>query len=137
MFREKITVAHSEIFVKHECSLPRLQQHTIGPYHEKKNSVHVIALPLFENRFNIIYMYNSTSPNSLFHSDFVIKTKWNISFELSRDTNTIFCINGSVHRDSILIRSNKMQQYAGMYLLQNHSTCFGVYGTHHQEYIKL
>ena len=25
----------------------------------------------------------------------------------------------------ILIRSNKMQQYAGIYLLQNHSTCFG------------
>ena len=24
----------------------------------------------------------------------------------------------------ILIRSNKMQQYAGIYLLQNHSTCF-------------
>ena len=26
---------------------------------------------------------------------------------------------------SILIRSNKMQQYAGIYLLQNYSTCFG------------
>ena len=26
---------------------------------------------------------------------------------------------------SILIRSNKMQQYAGVYLLQNYSTCFG------------
>ena len=25
----------------------------------------------------------------------------------------------------ILIRSNKTQQYAGIYLLQNHSTCFG------------
>jgi hypothetical protein len=25
----------------------------------------------------------------------------------------------------ILIRSNKMQQYAGIYLAQNHSTCFG------------
>ena len=25
----------------------------------------------------------------------------------------------------ILIRSNKMQQYAGVYLLQNYSTCFG------------
>ena len=32
--------------------------------------------------------------------------------------------HGSVHRDSILIRPNKMQQYAGIYLLQNHSTCF-------------
>ena len=30
-----------------------------------------------------------------------------------------------MHRNSILIRSNNMQQYAGIYLLQNHSTCFG------------
>jgi len=36
-----------------------------------------------------------------------------------------FCIHGSVHRDSILIRSNEIQQYAGLYLLQNYSTCFG------------
>ena len=34
-------------------------------------------------------------------------------------------IHGSVHRDSVLIRSNKMQQYACIYLLQNYSTCFG------------
>ena len=26
---------------------------------------------------------------------------------------------------TILIRSNEMQQYAGVYLLQNYSTCFG------------
>jgi len=32
-----------------------------------------------------------------------------------------FYIQGSVHRNSILIRSNKMQQYAGIYLLQNYS----------------
>ena len=36
-----------------------------------------------------------------------------------------FYIHGSVHRDSILIRSNEMQQYAGVYLLHNYSTCFG------------
>ena len=36
-----------------------------------------------------------------------------------------FYIHDFVHRKSILIRSNKMQQYAGIYLLQNHSTCFG------------
>jgi hypothetical protein len=29
------------------------------------------------------------------------------------------------HLYTKLIRSNKMQQYAGIYLLQNHSTCFG------------
>ena len=31
----------------------------------------------------------------------------------------------SVHRDSVLIRSNKMQRYAGTYSLQVNSTCFG------------
>ena len=36
-----------------------------------------------------------------------------------------FYNHGSVDRDSILIRSNKMQQYAGIYLLQNYSTSFG------------
>ena len=36
-----------------------------------------------------------------------------------------FYIHGSVHRDSILIRSNEMQQNAGVYLLQNYSTCLG------------
>ena len=36
-----------------------------------------------------------------------------------------YVIHGSVHCNSILVRSNKMQQYAGIYLLQNHSTCFG------------
>ena len=39
-------------------------------------------------------------------------------------THFFFYIHGSVHRNSILIRSNKMQQYAGIYLLQNYSTCF-------------
>ena len=34
-------------------------------------------------------------------------------------------IHGSMHHNSILIRSNKMQQYADIYLLQNRSTCFG------------
>ena len=41
-------------------------------------------------------------------------------------TNGIeFYIHGSVHRNSILIRSNEMQHYAVLHLLQNHSTCFG------------
>ena len=37
----------------------------------------------------------------------------------------VFYIHGSVYRNPILIRSNKMQHYAGIYLPQNHSTCFG------------
>ena len=36
-----------------------------------------------------------------------------------------FYIHGSVHRNSVLVRSNKMQQYAGIYLLQSCSTRFG------------
>ena len=36
-----------------------------------------------------------------------------------------FFIHVSVHLDSELKRSNKMQQSADIYLLQNHSTCFG------------
>ena len=36
-----------------------------------------------------------------------------------------FYIYGSVHRDSILISSNEMQQYTRVYLLQNYCTCFG------------
>jgi len=36
-----------------------------------------------------------------------------------------YYIHGSVQRHSILIRSNKMQKHAGVYLLQNYSTCFG------------
>ena len=33
-------------------------------------------------------------------------------------------IPGQYTAKDILIRSDKMQQYAGIYLLQNHSTCF-------------
>jgi len=38
---------------------------------------------------------------------------------------TEFYIHGSVQSDYILMKSNEMQQYAGVYLLQNYSTCFG------------
>jgi hypothetical protein len=41
------------------------------------------------------------------------------------DFKNKFYNHGSVHHDSILIRSNEMQQYAGINLLQNYSTCFG------------
>jgi hypothetical protein len=47
------------------------------------------------------------------------------SFICVKTSDFVFYIHGSVHRDSILIRSNEMQQYAGIYLLQNYSTCFG------------
>ena len=41
------------------------------------------------------------------------------------NTGGLLYIHGSEHRGSILIRSNKMQQEAGTYLLQIYSTCFG------------
>ena len=44
---------------------------------------------------------------------------------LTHKTHFVFYIHDSLRRDSILIRSNKMQQYAGIYLLQIHSTLFG------------
>ena len=37
----------------------------------------------------------------------------------------VFYICSFVHRNSRLNKSNKMQQYADMYLLLNYSTCFG------------
>ena len=43
----------------------------------------------------------------------------------AENEDCIFYIHGSVLRDSVLIRSNEMQQYAGVNLLQNYSTCFG------------
>jgi len=50
---------------------------------------------------------------------------WILAWDTRLYLVTFFHIHGSVHRNSILIRSNKMQQYAGIYLRQNHSTCFG------------
>ena len=44
--------------------------------------------------------------------------------EVTLSVLVFLCIHGSVHRASILIRSNQMQQYAGVYLLQSYSTCF-------------
>jgi hypothetical protein len=40
-------------------------------------------------------------------------------------TGEQFYIRVSMHRNAKLINSNKMQQYADICLLQNHSTCFG------------
>jgi len=60
-----------------------------------------------------------------------------IILETSRSSVRLFYILGSVHRDSVLIRSNEMQRYAGVYLLLFTLHVSGVYRTHHQEYIKL
>ena len=51
-----------------------------------------------------------------------------VSFE------TIF--RGLVNSASLMLikRSNLIQQYADIYLLQSHSTCFGRHSTHHQEH---
>ena len=48
-----------------------------------------------------------------------------------------YYIHGSAHRDSILTRSNKMQQYVGIYYCIFTLYVPGVHRTHHQEYLKL
>ena len=48
-----------------------------------------------------------------------------------------FYICGSVHRNYRLKKSNKMQQYTGIYLLLITVRVWGVHRAHHQEYIKL
>jgi len=68
------------------------------------------------------------------HALLIYQQVWFLILCLSRCTVCIFYIHGSVHRDSILTRSNEMQQNAGVYLLQNYSTYFGCLT---QEYIKL
>jgi len=37
-------------------------------------------------------------------------------------------------KDDVNKRSNLMQQYADIYSLQSHSTCFGRHSAHHQKY---
>ena len=49
-----------------------------------------------------------------------------LGIRVSRDNDYIkFLYDPKDCANYKLIRSNKMQQYAGIYLLQNHSTCFG------------
>jgi hypothetical protein len=48
-----------------------------------------------------------------------------ISLQKWLETTSSFYVCGSVHHNSKLTRSNKMQQYAGIYLLLKHSKCFG------------
>jgi len=63
----------------------------------------------------------------------VYKVSWWFQYRFLRPTTSQcidilyseFYIRGSVHRNSTLKRSKNMQQYAGIYLMQNHSTCFG------------
>ena len=56
-------------------------------------------------------------------SPFMRYRLWSIAIRLLRCIE--FYIHSSVHRNSIVIRSNNIQQYAGIYLLRNRSTCFG------------
>jgi hypothetical protein len=65
-----------------------------------------------ENSINIISRHFK---NFLLHSKSHYKLCFKIFFYFSVYLTVFF----------ILIRSNEMQQYAGVYLLQNYSTCFG------------
>jgi hypothetical protein len=55
-------------------------------------------------------------------------------YKQSSDKTSDIPANKEINKKFILIRSNKMQQYAGIYLMQNHSLhVSGVHRTHHQE----
>ena len=56
---------------------------------------------------------------------FMFNQKGNIVNIVARTPDITFYNCGSVHRNSRLKKSNKIQQYAGIYLLLNYSTCFG------------
>jgi len=77
---------------------------------------------------------------TVFRKWFPVPTVMNIGFVLSETEHadgpiwpqhpafTLFIkfyICSSVYRNSMLKKSNKMQQYADIYLLLNYSTCFG------------
>jgi hypothetical protein len=58
--------------------------------------------------------------NNFFLNRAIYEAMWKKSLragEATDDNMVHFYIDGSVHLNSILIRSNKMQQYAGIYLL--------------------
>ena len=79
-------------------------------------------------RFRAFYsciFRSSDKPNSvdLVVSDRCFDTAYRSHLQESRRF-AVFYIHGSVNRNSILIRSNKMQLYADIYLLQNYSTYF-------------
>jgi len=76
----------------------------------------------------------SHCPSHITHGlvrDVVVRGLWRSAWPVARPPKPGQC-------ESILIWYNKMQQYAGIYLLQNYSLrVSGVHRTHHQENIKL
>jgi hypothetical protein len=68
-----------------------------------------------------VKLYLSLSEIECFHSAATVTP---LIIELSYASRKSSCLL-ETNAHVILIRSNKMQQYAGIYLLQNHSTHFG------------
>ena len=78
---------------------------------------------MFENIwFNVCHGDNHHDRNS---SYFSLGTYVNCRNNSLNSIKTVIVHIILINMIGILIRSNKMQQYAGVYLLQNHSTCFG------------
>jgi hypothetical protein len=69
-----------------------------------------------------LYEYLSTFTVTSCSVLLIIIDVLNKSCRESQYTHILFYIHGSVHRDSVLIRSKKAQEYAGIYLLQDYST---------------
>ena len=82
--------------------------------HFRLNNLHPVALDRLTETSVILQ-----SKYPLWLSDLhQILSRWTVFF-----SQVYIC--SSVHRNSRLKKSNKMQQYADIYLLLNYSTCFG------------
>jgi len=70
----------------------------------------------------------------------VIRKVWcTVTLSESCRCRTLLIISSCLYLTNIISlvlikRSNLMQQYADIYLLQGHSTCLGCHSTHHQEH---
>ena len=73
---------------------------------------------------NPVYSFNITNKKKLLEMC-VKRSSSNYIQESNEIGSYEFYVIGSVQRYSILIRSNELQHYAGVYFLQNHSKCFG------------
>jgi len=58
----------------------------------------------------------------------------NINCTLSNNSQIIAKAFNNYFTSMLIKRSNLMQQYADIYSLHSHSTCFGCHSTRHQEY---
>jgi len=106
-----------------------------------------------ENK-NIYFMFKTFSPNimrfmrscgKMWYSQTAHGIQYNTAHGLCLPDNkgyqhtlkicNTYCFStATIVIRTLMKRSNLMQQYADIYLLQGHSACFGCHSTHHQEH---